>query len=264
MVLLLLTYLSLASNTSDGYITPLSYPGYTLVWHDEFSGKTLNHNYWTQQIGNDDDGWGNGELEYYTDGTRNVSVSHGSLIIEARKEPFKGLNYTSGRITTKGKKTFTFGRIDIRAKLPVGIGMWPALWMLGTRGDWPSCGELDIMELIGDYPNRVRGSLHWQNKSGAHTHKWADFFLQTGNFSDKFHVFSINWKRDKIQWYVDDKLVLTLSKADFGGANYPFNDPMFFVFNVAAGGFWPGPPSNTIFPQRMYVDYVRVFQRSKP
>lgn len=249
---------------NTGYSTPDSYPGYTLVWRDEFSGTSLDLHNWNQETGNGANGWGNNELEYYTNSTNNTFVSNGNLIIEARKEPINGFQYTSGRMTTQNKKTFTFGRIDIRAKLPVGKGIWPALWMLGANissVSWPACGEIDIMELIGTYPGRTHGTIHWKPVNGANTSKGAAYNLPSGDFSQKFHVFSIIWTEDMIKWLVDDQLFLTTTKADVGAANYPFNAPHFFIFNVAVGGNWPGPPdAGTTFPQRMFVDYVRVFQ----
>ena len=247
-----------------GYNTPISYPGYTLVWNDEFAGASLDLNTWNQETGNGSNGWGNNELEYYTNSTKNTFVSNGNLIIEARKESIGGFTYSSGRMTTQNKKTFTFGRIDIRAKLPVGKGIWPALWMLGTNitsVSWPACGEIDIMELIGTYPGRSHGTMHWKPVTGTNLSKGAEYNLPSGNFSQQFHVFSIIWSPDMIKWLVDDQLFLTTTKADVGAANYPFNAPEFFIFNVAVGGNWPGPPdAGTAFPQRMFVDYVRVFQ----
>jgi beta-glucanase (GH16 family) len=248
---------------NTGYSTPLSYPGYTLTWSDEFSETSLDPSVWNQEIGNNN-GWGNNELEYYTNSSKNTFVSNGNLIIEARKEAMSGFNYSSARLTTQNKKTFKFGRIDIRAKLPVSKGMWPALWMLGTNittMNWPTCGEMDIMELIGTYPSRVSGTMHWKNASGDHTSKGTNYTLSSGNFSQQFHVFSMVWAQDIINCYVDDQLYLTVTSADVGAANYPFNANQFFIFNVAVGGDWPGSPDvTTVFPQRMFVDYVRVFQ----
>lgn len=249
---------------NTGYSTPLSYPGYTLAWNDEFSGTTLDLNAWNQETGNGSGGWGNNELEFYTSSTKNTFLSNGNLIIEARKEPISGFNYSSGRMTTQNKKTFTFGRIDIRAKLPVGKGIWPALWMLGTNitsVGWPACGEIDIMELIGTYPGRTHGTMHWKPVTGFSTNLGGVYNLSSGNFSQQFHVFSIIWSQDMIKWLMDDQLFFTATKANVGAANYPFNAPEFFIFNVAVGGNWPGPPDpGTVFPQRMFVDYVRVFQ----
>ncbi len=247
---------------NTGYSTPSSYPGYTLVWSDEFSGNTLDLNVWNQEIGNHS-GWGNNELQYYTNSPKNVFLSNGNLIIEARKEAISGFNYSSARMTTQNKKSFKFGRIDIRAKLPVSKGMWPALWMLGTNitsVGWPACGEMDIMELIGAYPGRVYSTMHWKSSSGVHASKGTNYNLPSGDFSQQFHVYSMVWAQDLIKCYVDDQLYLTVSATDVG-ATYPFNADQFFIFNVAVGGNWPGPPdATTQFPQRMFVDYVRVFQ----
>jgi beta-glucanase (GH16 family) len=249
---------------NKGYINPLTYSGYTLVWSDEFSGNSLDLSFWNQETGTGGGGWGNNELETYTNSLNNTFVSNGNLIIEARNEKINTSNYTSGRMTTQNKKSFKFGRIDIRAKLPVGKGIWPALWMLGTNipsAGWPACGEIDIMELIGKTPSTVYGTLHWSNTDGSHNSKGANYALSTGDFSQQFHVYSIIWKQNNIQWYIDDQKYLEVSTADFGTANYPFNADQFFIFNVAVGGNWPGSPDpSTEFPQRMFVDYVRVFQ----
>lgn len=249
---------------TTGYTTPLTYSGYNLVWSDEFNGNKLNLSDWNQEIGNGNSGWGNNELEYYTNSTKNTFVSNGNLIIEARKEYTNGYAYTSGRMTTQNKKSFKYGRIDIRAKLPVGKGIWPALWMLGSNIStvgWPSCGEIDIMELVGKNPATVYGTAHWKQSSGASKSFGSEFNLANGDFSSKFHVFSIIWQEDSMKWYVDDEYYCTVNRTTVGSANYPFNDNFFFIFNVAVGGNWPGtPPASTEFPQRMFVDYIRVFQ----
>lgn len=249
---------------NTGYSTPLTYSGYKLAWSDEFSAQALNTADWNQEIGNGSGGWGNNELEYYTSNLKNSFLSDGKLIIEARKENAGGFNYTSARLTTQNKKSFKFGRIDIRAKLPVSKGMWPALWMLGntiSSVGWPACGETDIMELIGTYPSRITGTAHWKNGAGAHASKGADYNLPSGNFSQQFHVFSLVWKKDQMQWLIDDQLFCTVTASDAGASSYPFNAEQFFIFNVAVGGNWPGSPdASTMFPQRMFVDYVRVFQ----
>lgn len=247
---------------TTGYTTPTSYPGYHLVWSDEFNGNALNTADWNYEQGGT--GWGNNELENYTNRTQNVFVSAGNLIIEARQESYGGNNYTSGRLTTQGKQQFTYGRIDIRAKLPVATGMWPALWMLGSNigtVNWPGCGETDIMELIGTYPSRVTGSLHWLQSGGSEGTYNNNYNLSAGDFSQQFHVFSIIWQQDSVQFLVDDQPYVNGGASDVTSGTYPFNLPFFFIFNVAVGGNWPGPPSSsTVFPQRMFVDYVRVFQ----
>ena len=251
------------TTSNAGYTTPLTYPGKTLVWQDEFSGSTLDANAWNYETGNIN-GWGNNELEYYTNSSKNTLVSNGNLVIEARKEPMGGFNYSSARLTTANKKTFTYGRVDIRAKLPKGKGIWPALWMLGsniTTVGWPKSGEIDIMELLGQDVTKVYGTLHYATASGGHDSKGTNYVSGSPNFYDQFHVFSMEWAQDQIKLFVDDNLYFTLNKADVGTSTYPFNAPFFFIFNVAVGGNWPGnPDSTTTFPQRMIVDYIRVFQ----
>jgi beta-glucanase (GH16 family) len=246
-----------------GYTTPTSYPGYTLAWSDEFSGKTIDNTAWNFEIGGS--GWGNHELEYYTSDTKNSFLSNGYLIIEARKETIGSNNYTSARMTTAGKKQFQYGRVDIRAKIPVATGMWPALWMLGaniSQVGWPACGETDIMELIGKNPKQVIGSIHWAQQNGSSGTINNSYSLSAGDFSQQFHVYSLIWKQDSIRMLVDDRPYMSAARQDITSGTWPFNNPSFFIFNVAVGGDWPGPPDNTttVFPQRMYVDYIRVFQ----
>jgi beta-glucanase (GH16 family) len=245
-----------------GYTTPLSYPGRTLVWQDEFNGTTIG-DWWTFETGNGQSGWGNHELEYYRQ--ENASLLNGYLIIEARKESFGGFDYTSSRMVTKGKKEFTFGRIDIRAALPSGQGMWPALWMLGANIDqvsWPACGELDIMEVLGQQPDKLYGTAHFGVDYMHHLQSGDATTLTSGDdFHKQFHVFSLDWQQDHIRWYVDDVLYHEITPASIAPANWPFNLPAFFIFNVAVGGDWPGGPGGaTTFPNQMIVDYVRVFQ----
>ncbi|HEV3411647.1 MAG TPA: family 16 glycosylhydrolase [Puia sp.] len=249
---------------TTGYSTPASYPGYHLAWSDEFNGNAVSTQNWTYDIGNNN-GWGNNELENYTSSTNNAFVSAGNLIIEARNESNNGFNYSSARLKTEGIQQFTYGRIDIRAKVPVAHGMWPALWMLGSdigSVNWPGCGETDIMELVGSNPNRITGSMHWQNSDGSEGTYNNNYYLSAGDFSQQFHVFSLLWQHDTVQFFVDDSLYVNGSINNVTTGTYPFNLPFFFIFNVAVGGNWPGPPDNTtVFPQRMFVDYVRVFQQ---
>lgn len=246
---------------STGYSTPESYNGYTLVWQDEFDGDALNTSNWSFETGTGTSGWGNNELQYYRE--ENTSVGNGVLTIEARNESFGGSNYTSSRITTQGKQEFKYGRIDIRAALPYGQGLWPALWMLGDNFStigWPECGEIDIMELTGggDGDKTVFGTIHWDD-DGTKADYGETTSLSSGTFADEFHVFSIIWDDQSITWYVDDKQYLVV---DITPANLEeFHNEFFFIFNVAVGGNLPGSPdASTVFPQRMYVDYVRVFQ----
>lgn len=247
---------------NTGYTTPLNYPGYSLVWNDEFDNKTINSNSWTFESGNNN-GWGNNELEYYTDRSQNVFVSNGNLIIEARKEQYNGYNYTSTRMITKNKKVFKYARVDMRAKMPKGKGIWPALWMLGNNIDqvnWPACGEIDVLEYLGHETNKIYGTLHWGANTAAHASKGTNYTLSSGGFDQEFHVYSLLWKQDEIKVLVDDKLYLTVVASDIAGSN-PFNSNFFFIFNLAVGGNWPGSPdATTTFPQRLVVDYIRVFQ----
>ena len=249
---------------NKGYNTPKSYPGYKLIWSDEFEEKELNLQYWNAEIGNGSNGWGNNELQYYTSDKNNVFLSGGNLIIEAREENIDRFKYSSARLTTKGKKEFTFGRVDIRAKLPKGKGVWPALWMLGVNISsvgWPACGEIDIMELIGSVPGTVHGTVHYKSAIGNHTYTGGVVTLKSGDFSQEFHVFSIIWEKDSIKWLLNDKEFYRFTKSMAENAPYPFNQPEFFLFNVAVGGNWPGSPDQTTaFPQQMIVDYIRVFQ----
>jgi len=247
---------------NSGYTTPNSYPTYKLIWSDEFSGSSINPSDWTFEKGNNN-GWGNNELENYTNRTENAFVSNGNLIIEARQESVGGFNYTSARMITKSKQTFTYGRIDIRAKLPKGKGVWPALWMLGNNIDqkgWPACGEIDIMELLGQEPSRVYGTLHYGNSVATHLSKGGNYVLSAGSFDQQFHVFSLIWDKDNLKILVDDVNFFSAKSSDISGT-YPFDQPFFFIFNIAVGGNWPGNPDiSTTFPQRMIVDYIRVFQ----
>src|SRR5215217_5230925 len=176
------------SSDNTGYSTPLKYQGYRLVWHDEFEASEIDTTSWVFENGNGPGGWGNNELEYYTDSRTNAFTDNGTLVLEARKEEKNGFQYTSARMITKGKRAFTYGRVDIRAKLPSGKGLWPALWMLGQNVDtvgWPVCGEIDIMELLGNQPNKVYGTLHW----GAHWTKHQSMgrsYSFFESFSDQF------------------------------------------------------------------------------
>lgn len=244
----------------NGYSTPLSYTGYNLVWNDEFEGSSVNTDDWNFETGTGSNGWGNNELQYYR--SQNASVSGGLLTIEAKKEVYGGSLYTSARLTTQGKQVFKYGRIDIRALLPKGQGLWPALWMLGqniSSVGWPACGETDIMEMIGGSgrENTVYGTLHWDNS--GHVSAGNNYILSSGTFADSYHVFSIIWDASSIKFLVNDNqyFIKNITSADMT----EFQNSYFFIFNVAVGGNWPGSPdASTIFPQRMKVDYIRVFQ----
>ena len=246
-----------------GFTSPESYAGMKLVWQDDFQGDALNLNDWEFETGTGNNGWGNNELQFYRE--ENTSMVDGNLVIEARKEAFGGSDFTSSRIKTQGKQNFRFGRVDIRAVLPEGRGLWPALWMLGskiTTVGWPACGEIDIMELRGDQPNRVLGTVHYgPNNANRQSRGLSARSSDGSKFSEEFHVFSLVWRENKIEILVDDLLYFEFDRNDAGINPYPFNDRFFFIFNVAVGGNFPGSPdATTNFPQRMIVDYVRVFE----
>jgi len=246
-----------------GYTSPESYPGMSLVWRDEFDGDTINPDNWSFDTGTGNNGWGNQELQYYR--PENAFLFRDVLVLEARQEFFQGSEYTSARIKTQGKQSFKFGRIDIRAVTPETKGMWPALWMLGTNINqigWPACGEIDIMELRGDQPNRALGTVHFGGSTAQHQYVGSSTLLPPGEkFSNTFHVFSLVWEQDVIKWLVDDVEYFEFTVDDTGTQAYPFNKSFFFVFNLAVGGTFPGDPDATSkFPQRMLVDYIRVFQ----
>jgi len=246
---------------TTGYTTPNSYANYSLVWSDEFNGTSLSSD-WTFDIGTGSGGWGNNELQYYTN--QNHTLNGGYLEITAKNQAFNSQLYTSTRMKTQGIKSWKYGRIDIRAAIPYGQGIWPALWMLGdniTTTGWPSCGEIDVMELIGGDGARDRtvyGTAHWSD-NGAHAQYGNTTVLSSGKYADEFHVFSIIWTQNSITWLRDDVAYNTL---DIAPANLSeFKEKFFLIFNVAVGGNWPGnPDATTIYPQTMYVDYVRVFQ----
>lgn len=251
-----------------GFESPLSYEGYALVWQDEFEGTALSSD-WVYEIGDGCPnlcGWGNNELQYYR--RENATVEDGYLIIQAKQQEFGGKNYTSTRIKTQGKKSFTFGRIDIRAVLPKGQGIWPAFWMLGesiTEINWPASGEIDIMEMVGGNANgrnnTVHGTIHY-DENGTYRYTGGQYTLAEGIFNDKFHVFSIIWDAEKIVWLLDD---VEFHREDISPAFMDeFRKPFFLLVNLAVGGNWPGSPdATTIFPQQLVVDYIRVFQSNE-
>ena len=246
-----------------GYPAADSYPGMSLVWSDEFNGSTIDNSNWTYDLG--DSGWGNNEWQNYTSSSANSSVANGLLTITARQEP--GGGYTSARMKSVDLQEFQFGRIDVRAKLPQGQGIWPAIWMLGANFDavgWPACGEIDIMELVGHQPETVHGTAHWGAAWNQHQYQGSSISLPNGEtFGDAFHVFSVVWQQDQITWLMDDQPFYSLTTANMNGQPYPFNAPFFFILNIAVGGNWPGyPDASTSFPQQMQVDCIRVFQQN--
>lgn len=248
----------------SGYQSATSYDGYSQVWSDEFDGSEVDENNWGYDIGGG--GWGNKELEFYTN--RNAYLTEGNLVIRANKENYGGREYTSSRLKTQSKQTVNYGRIDIRAVMPQGQGIWPALWMLGSNFPtvgWPHSGEIDIMEMIGGNgrENTVHGTAHWYNQSSNQNASYGgNYGLPSGEtLSTNFHVFSIDWDSTSITWYLDNVQYHTMAIND-SSSLAAFRKDFFFIFNVAVGGNWPlDPDASTVFPQRMVVDYVRVFQK---
>lgn len=232
-----------------------------LVWSDDFTGGAIDQSKWAYETGGG--GWGNAELEYYTNSADNAFVSGGNLVIQANRQVMGSNNYTSARLITKGKQNFQFGRIDVRAKLPQGQGIWPAIWMLGSDIDtnnWPVCGEIDMMELRGQEPNKFLTTMHFGTSFNDHRQQGApDQVLANGNFSDAFHLFSVVRSKDQMRFYMDGNLYYTFTTSN--ASPYPFNNPFFMILNVAVGGnFLGNPTASTVFPQQMQVDYVKFFQ----
>jgi hypothetical protein len=245
------------------------YPGYALVWSDEFDGTQLDTNNWTYQIMGDG---GNNELQYYTSRAANSWVANGVLTIQANKENYTvdntTYNYTSARLRTAGKQDFLYGKLEARIKIPKGQGIWPAFWMMPTDsvyGGWAASGEIDIMESIGQ-ANTIYGTNHfggsWPNNTSS-----GGSYADGTDYSQDFHVYGIEWDTNAFRWYLDGQLYYTLTSWWSSGGAYPapFNQPFHFILNVAVGGNWPGyPDATTVFPQQMQIDYVRVYQKTTP
>ncbi len=249
---------------TTGYMSSSSYPGKQLVWSQEFEEEFLDESVWIYEIGNGQSGWGNNELQYYR--KDNTQLLEGNLVIQARKEPFGGFQYTSSRLITENKFEFTYGRIDVRAVVPGDQGIWPAVWLLGEnirQISWPKCGEIDILEQVGSLANTNHGTIHYSGPNGNRIQNSGSYkLLGNQEFSDAFHVYSLEWDEEKLQFFVDDNLYHTILKSNLSQANpYPFDEPFFFIANVAVGGNWPGSPDpTTSFPKNLIIDYIRVFQ----
>ena len=242
-----------------------------LVWSDEFDGPKLDFTKWA--VEENAHGGGNNEQQCFVDRPENVRVENGLLVIEARKEVFslsgQTRQFTSARIRTKHRADWTYCRVEVRAKLPRGRGIWPAIWMLPTAekyGGWAASGEIDIAEVIGHEPHQVHGTIHFGGKWPRQQSAGKPFALARGTFADDFHIFAMEWERDAFRWYVDGQLFATQTKWRSEGAPFPapFDQPFHLLLNLSVGGNWPGPPdAQTVFPQRMLVDYVRVYQRTQ-
>lgn len=254
-----------------------------LVWSDEFDQDGApNPQNWTFDIGDGTNqglpaGWGNNELQYYTDRPENVKVENGVLVITAREESFEGSNYTSARLKTRGLFEKQYGRFEARIKLPSGQGFWPAFWMLGVpetitvdgqevEEEWPLIGEIDIMENVGDEPTTIFGSIHGPEYNGGNSIS-KEYVLENDRVDTSFHIYGIEWSPNRINFYIDDKLYQSLTPQDVeeetdGEGVWVFDDrPFYMIINVAVGGNLPGSPNpETVFPQSMIVDYVRVYE----
>jgi beta-glucanase (GH16 family) len=242
---------------------------WNLVWQDEFEGERLDRANWTVEVMPDPY---NEELQYYPDRAdhtpgANVWIENGVLVIEARREDFAHRHYTSARINTKGKREFLYGRFEARMRLPAEVGMWPAFWMLGGNIDavgWPACGEIDIMEGKGRLPNWTSGALHRGPDAGSNLITAGQYQLPTGDLHQDWHVFAVEWQPEQIRWYVDDVLFQTVDKpAQVEPAYWPFDQHRFFlILNLAVGGWFDSPhlPPEDMQPQRLLVDYVRVYR----
>ncbi|MEX0981310.1 MAG: family 16 glycosylhydrolase [Bacteroidales bacterium] len=238
---------------------------YELLWSDEFNYTGYpDSTYWTAEEGGS--GWGNNESQYYTvNDPGNAKVENGLLTITALKENYGGRNYTSARLITRGKFNVQYGKVEARMKLPYGQGIWPAFWMMGesiTEVGWPACGEIDIMEMIGGNGREktTHGTLHWDN-NGNHAQAGSSYTLESGTFSDDFHLFSIIWTPQSIRWFIDDIQFHVIDITPAGLSEFHSN--FFILLNLAVGGNWPGyPDATTQFPQALEVDYVRVYKES--
>lgn len=253
-----------ASSSSETVASSESEPPY--LWNDEFDGDAIDTEKWTFEIGTGASGWGNNEWQYYTDRSENAYIKDGVLHIRAKKETFEGASYTSARMITKGKFSFTYGTVEARIALPVGKGIWPAFWMLGENIDqvsWPACGEIDIIEAVND-ENIVYGTNHWQIEG-----QQADYGNNTGGFHGastvlditEFHTYKFTWDEKLIVMYVDDFKYHEISIEDNAGGTEAFHKPFFLLLNVAVAGNWPGfEVDDAQFPNEMLIDYIRVTQ----
>jgi beta-glucanase (GH16 family) len=249
-------------------VTVIASPaGWVLDWSEEFDGTSLNTSVWTHDLGGS--GWGNNELQHYQ--ASNAAVANGVLTVTAKQEFVGGKSYTSSRIQTSRKKTFTYGRFEIRAKLPSTKGMWPAFWLLGSTCNawnlyggsvnWPKCGEIDAMEMVGGGQNdkKVHGTIHYSNSANQYQN-WGHSYTHSANLSNDFHVYAVEWLPTGFTWYIDDKVYGTLAMPT--DVSTFKNQTFFILLNLAVGGNWPGNPDRTTeLPQSFVIDYVRYFKK---
>ena len=247
---------------------------YQLVWSDEFDGSALNTDVWNIEVNGN--GGGNQEKQYYTDRPENLRVEEGNLVIEARKEEYNNRKYTSARINSRNKKYFKYGKIEARIMFPKGGGTWPAFWMMGNdypQSNWPKCGEIDIIEHVGNQPRMASFAVHTPNKNGSRGNNWSMRSYMDG-LEENYHVYGIEWLEDdfngmdRIYFTIDgERLAMTQEEAEHVDDNYywPFNKDYFIILNLAIGGTMGGNVDDAIFasPVLMKVDWVRVWQRQE-
>jgi beta-glucanase (GH16 family) len=239
-------------------------PGWNILWSDEFNGTPIDTNHWKFETGNHN-GWGNHELEYYTDRSENTYVSNGVLHIVVRREATNGFAFTSARMKSQGLFARKYGRFEFRAKLPAGQGFWPALWLLPENshyGRWPNSGEIDVVENRGSHPEQEGGTIHFSGANGNHLYSGRTYYFPSGGSVTNFHTYDLVWTTNSIQWFVDGELYETQTNWSTVNAPYPapFDQPFHIVMNLAVGGSYGGnPDTNTVFPGEMQVDYVRVY-----
>jgi beta-glucanase (GH16 family) len=262
--------------------TPTSPAGWNLVWSDEFNGPSIDMSNWTFIVSGE--GGGNNERQYYTNGNNasivaDTGADGTALLIEARRETgntcwYGPCQYTSARMVTEGKRSWQYGKIEARLKLPYGNGLWPAFWAMGSTGDWPACGEIDIMELVGGTQcgsecgdNHTHGYMWWSD-NGDKSDGAQGVNLPSGRYADAYHVFGVEWDAQQIRWFVDGQPLVRadngqpLALSITGSGKTEFHQPFYLLLNIAVGGAWPlDPPASSVFPQRMYVDWVRVYQK---
>ncbi len=238
-----------------------------LVWSDEFETNGLpDSNKWDYDQG--DHGWGNNELQLYTkENSQNARVENGLLVIEAKRDSSMSKGYTSARLVTKGKGAWQYGFMEVKAKLPYGVGTWPAIWMLPEEnkyGGWPGSGEIDIMEHVGYDPATVHGTVHTEAFNHTKGTQKGET-KQVPDFSEAFHVYAIDWQEEKIDFYIDNEHYHTFENTGNGPEEWPFDHPFHIILNIAVGGNWGGAKGvdTDIWPQKMEVDYVRVY-KEKP
>lgn len=270
LVFTLLVTLSSCDNSDPAPNNDINTPeGYSLFWNDEFNEATINSANWQFETGDGTDyglpaGWGNNELQLYTSEPQNAAVVNEDGLSVLKITALKNTNdsYTSAKLVTKNLASFRYGIIEVKAKMPEGQGIWPAIWTLGDNRDqidWPGCGEIDIAEVLGHEPNKYYATVHYVNSENKKGETQGVYELPAGSFSSGYHVYSLSWEPEQMQFFLDGNLVKTIPITD---DMKEFKRSMYLILNVAVGGYWPGMPDNTtVFPQSMNVDYVRVFTK---